>query len=235
MKRVGILILVFLVCGSAHGLTLLQLRNRVDDKLGQATASTSTHWTSATLDNWINDAVQTVSKMGLCYTRDTTFALDTGKTEYTMPADYIMTKEIILGAKQTQLVFTRSPFGGVLVPGSQMGKEAGASSPYPSQWQDKGESIRKLRCTPSPRIIDSVTVTYYAYGRNLSGDTAQCDLPSAYQRLVPVLAASSAWSKTRTGNPYWQEFVDQLSAMIQRDQSAAGGDVQPKSVTAGQP
>ena len=213
MKKTLAFCVLLLAPVSAHALTLAHLRFLTSDKLGQDTSRVDKHWSNTAQNAWINAAIRTVSFMGLCYTRDTTFALVASKTEYTMPSDYIKAEGFEIGSKASSSELDRSPVGVTPVDPATLGKAASVRV-LPTQMKDKGGIIRKIVLTPSPLIEDTVKVTFYAYAPSLDADTSPCALPLAFQYLVPVCAAADLWSSTRTGNPYWQEFIDRLTLLV---------------------
>lgn len=217
MKRlISVVVFILFLCGSASALTLADLRFLTADKLAQDTSATTKAFSDATLNAWINGAIRTISKMALCYSKDTTVIFLERKTDYAMPSDYIKAEAIVLGQKGNTGVLDVSPMGLIPVSGSILGKGLQQSTiKVPQQFQDRGEAVRKVRVAPAPSLTyDSVTVTYFAYSRSLTTDTMECTLPLSFQYVVPHLAAADSWSKTRRENPFWQEFVNRLSILV---------------------
>ena len=218
MKRVVLLLVGLLfVASSANALTLAGLRYRAQLTLGYDSTSTTSRWTDAELNTWINDGIRYVSKAALCYERDTTYEMVESKTKYTMPSDFIRVKGVKVGSKGSSVELDRSPVGMKSSSISDLGKEEGTRV-LPTQWEDAGEKTRVLTISPAPAINDSMTVTYFAYAPTLDSDTATCALPLAYQFVVPVYAASMAWGRTRSADPYWQQFIERLQWLVPTDQ-----------------
>lgn len=232
MKKVLLFaILLLLSAQSASALTLADLRYRASLTLGRDTSSARTqHWTNLELNAWINDAIRYVSQVSLCLRRDTVFVLDTGKTDYTMPVDYIKLDGVVIGSKGPSRDQDRSPLGGKVVIPSSLGRTV-STRLSPDQWQDRGEIVRQIRCSPSPIIRDTVRVTYYAYGRQLTQDTMECNLPTSFQFALPDYVASAAWGRMRSPDLYWERFVARLSVLVPSIQQS--NDPPVKESTAG--
>ena len=214
MKRfVVIALFVVLLPVSSNALTLAGLRFMTSDKLGQDTSSATKYWSNAAQNAWINAAIRHISLVALCYTRDTAFAIEVSKTNYNMPSDYIKAEGILIAAKGASADLDWSPIGLKPTNPSDLGKNA-TPSPLPTEWRDLGERTRKIRFAPSPAVACTAVVTFFAYDRTLDSDTMTCNLPLAFQDLVPVCAAADLWSRTRQGNPYWQEFIERLSLLV---------------------
>lgn len=235
MKRlISAVILSLVLCGSAQGLTLAELRFLTSNKLGQDTAETRKRFDDDAIDAWINAAIRTISKMALCYSKDTTISVVKQKTSYAMPHDYIRAEGVVLGRKGATEALDLSPYGIKATAASDMGKGAQGTGSVriPNQFQDKGETIRKIVLTPAPSMtFDSATVTYFAYSRELTQDTMECTLPLAFQMVVPHLAAADAWSNTRQSNPFWAEFLARMELLV----PASVKPVEPENPSATSP
>jgi len=204
------LLAVMFAASSASALTLAEFRYRVSFKLNQDTTATTKHWANAELNIWINDGIRFVSGATLCYKRDTAFCLDTNKTKYTMPADFIKVYGVKMGSRGATSELTRSPLGLKSASSADMGKESG-DNPMPTEWEDGGEKTKILTVTPAPQLFDTLTVTYYAYAPRLTLDTSTCALPEVFQYPVSEYAASEAYSRTGLPDHHWQKFLDRLS------------------------
>ena len=210
-----VLIFVLLLTGTAHAETLAALRYRTALRLGQDTSSTAKQWSDAEINTWVNDAIRYISHVSLCYVRETTFTMTIDSTDYTMSADYIRAAGVVIEGNPIGLKGTAA---------ADLGKQA-VKSNTPTQWEDLGEIVRKIRLSPKPKAPQEVSVSFYAYSRQLSGDTVNCLLPQAFQYCIPDYAASQCWGRTRLPDPYWGWFIDRLSVLVPAIQKGSDPEV----------
>ncbi len=208
------LVLVLVFTCDAQALDRYGLRVRAEYALGQDTTATTKYYQEGMLNEWINDGVNYVSELTLCVEKETTLVIVASTTDYDMPSDFIRALGVIFAKKGAAVDLDVSPRGLRRTVGPLVGKEALDRAAGPLTYEDIGKTEKKLRFTPSPIASDSAFVRYAAYGDALDYDTSTCNLPRAYQLLIPDYAAWKAFAKTRIEpNPYKAMFLENLQIL----------------------